>query len=88
MLICCNSDLLSRNIRLLRKRKKMSRAKFAEHVDMSPNQLLCIEQGLMNQIDHIALNNISVKFKISPDEILSENLEQKYAKKRLPMSRK
>ena len=88
MQICCNNPMvLSDNIRFLRQRRKMSRKQFAEYIDIRLNQLFCIENGTIHYIHFKALNNLSEIYGISVDEILSENLAEKYAGKRFHYSR-
>ena len=87
MYVICDRFLLSKNIRFLRKRRKMSRSKFAKYVDMSGNQLFCIEKEMNDYIFLKALNNLSEIYNIPADEILSADLEEKYAGKRFHYTR-
>ena len=82
-----NPEVFSNNIRFLRRRKKLSRAKFAQYIDINLNQLYCIEVEVISHIHYKALNNLIEIYGISGNEILSEDLEKKYAGKRLPYSR-
>ena len=79
--------VLSDNIRFLRRRRKLSREKFAEYIEIGLNQLFCIENGTVDYIHFKALNNLAEIYGIPAEEILSENLAEKYAGKQFHYSR-
>lgn len=87
MFVHADRIILSKNIRYLRKRKKLSRAKFAQYVKMSAAQLYCIERGMYDFITWDALHSISETFGIPEQEIVSDDLEEKYKGKRFHYSR-
>lgn len=79
MIVVGDFELMSKNIRFLRKRRRMSRAKFAQYIGVSYAQLHCIERKVTNHIYYKALMNLSEIYGIPAEEILSEDLEIKYA---------
>ena len=87
MLVYADGELLAKNIRFLRNRRKMSRAEFANFIPISGAQLHCIERLLIGHIYLDALNNISQIYGIPSEEILTEDLEQKYRGKRFHYNR-
>ncbi len=87
MRVTAGNALLSKNVRFLRKRKKMSRAAFANYIGINGNQLFCLEKELIDYIYFKGLNNLSEIYGIPADEILSQDLEKKYADKRFHYSR-
>ena len=80
-------EVFSKNIRFLRKRKKMSRAKFAKFIEINPLELYCIERGLTDSIYYKPLINLGEIYGISIDDIVAADLEEKYAGKRFHYSR-
>ena len=87
MIINCDRFLICKNIRFLRKRRKMSRLEFSKYIEISGNQLFCIENAMNDYIHYKALNNLSEIYGIPAQEILSEDLEAKYAGKRFQYTR-
>lgn len=79
--------LLKRNIQFLRKRKKMSKVDFARYIGMHLAFLECIEYGMMDALEPKHLESLSKIFGIPGEEIVTEDLEKKYAGKRFHYSR-
>jgi len=76
-------NLLCKNLWFLRKRKGLSLNDYARYVGMSGNELLCIEHGLNDYITTKALEKLCRLYDMPKEEILTEDLEKKYAGKRL-----
>nr|MBQ8243646.1 hypothetical protein [Oscillospiraceae bacterium] len=87
MLVHADRILLSKNIRFLRNRRKMSRSKFARYISISGNELFCIETMFVGYIHSNGLENICEIYGLSAKEVLTENLAEKYAGKRFHYSR-
>ena len=87
MYICVDEVVVSKNVRFLRNRRRMSRAKFSQYIGISYSQLYCIEHGLANCIEWKGVNNLSEIYGIPVEEILSEDLEEKYKEKRFHYNR-
>jgi len=87
MIVVGDFERMSRNIRFLRNRRRMSRAKFAQYIGVSYAQLYCIERKITNHIYYDALMTLSEIYGIPAEEILSEDLETKYADTKFHYSR-
>ena len=82
-----DSKLLRKNIQFLRKRKRMSIINFAKYIEMHQAYLECIEYGYLDALIQEDLEKISKIFGIPREEIVTIDLEQKYAGKRFHYSR-
>ena len=60
----------------------MSRKAFSEYIGMKGCQLYCIEKEMLHYINAEPITRLSEIFGISVDEILSEDLEEKYRETR------
>ena len=80
-------ELMRKNIRFLRRRKKMSKIDFARYTEIRLTFLECVEYGMGDHIDLKALENLSEIFGIAEEEIVKEDLEKKYAGKRFRYSK-
>lgn len=80
-------ELLKKNIQFLRKRKRLSRVDFSKYIGMSHAYLECIEYGYMDALIQEDLEKISEVFSIPGEEIVTIDLEEKYAAKRFRYSR-
>ena len=87
MLVHTDLQLMAKNMRYLRARKKMKRQEFADYIGINGNHLYCIEHRLINCIYWEPLKNISEIYGIPVDEILKEDLSVKYKGKRINYTR-
>lgn len=70
-----NKDIISKNIRFLRKQMGYSQAQLSEKLHVSPQAVSKWETG-KNLPDMLTLKEISILFKVTVDELLSKNLKE------------
>ena len=72
-----NDDLMGKNIKYLRNKKRLSRVKFAELVGLHKLDISCIERDLTREIPIKAITAICELCNVSSEDLFLTDLTQK-----------